>query len=329
MVDNVPDSGPQRGDGRGEQGGGGPHPVKGPTDLPKESWRGVLKRTVREFREDNLTDWAAALTYYGVLSIFPALLALVSILGLLGTSSIQPLIDNVGKLAPGTIRTVLNSMLTQLQNGQGKAGLALAIGIVVALWSASGYIAAFMRASNAVYDIGEGRPAWKTLPTRFGITVAVIVLLAAIAVGVVFTGSLAHETGRVLGVGNTGLTVWTYAKWPVMIVLFSLVIAVLYWFAPNVRRGFRWISLGSILAVLIWIIASAAFGAYVANFSSYDQTYGSFAAIIIFLVWLWVSNIAILLGLEFNAELERGRAIEEGHPPDDEPYAEPRDTRKL
>ncbi|MFD3918522.1 YihY/virulence factor BrkB family protein [Streptomyces sp. NPDC058595] len=329
MVDNVPGGGPDRGNGRGKKGGGDPDPVKGPTDLPKESWRGVLKRTVREFKEDNLTDWAAALTYYGVLSIFPALLALVSILGLLGTSSIQPLIDNVGKLAPGTIRTVLTSMLTQLQNGQGKAGLALAIGIAVALWSASGYIAAFMRASNAVYDIGEGRPAWKTLPTRFGITVVVIVLLAAIAVGVVFTGSLAHKTGRVLGVGNTGLTVWTYAKWPVMVLLFSLVIAVLYWFAPNVRRGFRWISLGSVLAVLIWIIASAAFGAYVANFSSYDQTYGSFAAIIIFLVWLWVSNISILLGLEFNAELERGRAIEEGHPPDDEPYTEPRDTRKL
>jgi membrane protein len=333
MADNVPDRGPGRGDGRGDgregQDGVGAHPVKGPMALPKESWRAVLKRTVREFKEDNLTDWAAALTYYGVLSIFPALLALVSILGLVGSSSIQPLIDNVGKLAPGSVRNVLNSMLTQLQNGQGKAGLALAIGIVVALWSASGYIAAFMRASNAIYDIGEGRPAWKTLPIRFGITVVVIILLAAIAVGVVFTGSLARETGRVLGWGDTGVTVWTYAKWPVMIVLFSLVIALLYWFAPNVRRGFRWISLGSILAVLLWIIASAAFGAYVANFSSYDKTYGSFAAVIVFLVWLWISNIAILLGLEFNAELERGRAIEEGHPPDDEPYAEPRDTRKL
>ncbi|MFI6080301.1 YihY/virulence factor BrkB family protein [Streptomyces sp. NPDC051217] len=329
MADGVPDGGPGRGDGENGRDGVGRRPVKGPTDLPKKSWRGVLKRTVREFKEDDLTDWAAALTYYGVLSIFPALLALVSILGLLGTSSIQPLIDNVGKLAPGSVKTVLNSMLTQLQNGQGKAGLALAIGIVVALWSASGYIAAFMRASNTVYDIGEGRPAWKTLPIRFGITVVVIVLLAAIAVGVVFTGSLARETGHVLGMGNTGLAVWTYAKWPVMVLLFSLVIALLYWFAPNVRRGFRWVSLGSVLAVLIWIIASAAFGAYVANFSSYDQTYGSFAAIIIFLVWLWVSNIAILLGLEFNAELERARAIEAGHSPNDEPYSEPRDTRKL
>ncbi|MGP3998867.1 YihY/virulence factor BrkB family protein [Streptomyces sp. 8N706] len=294
-------------------------PVEKPTDLPKQSWLGVLKRTVKEFKADNLTDWAAALTYYAVLSIFPALLALVSVLGLLGRSTIKPLIDNVGGLAPGSVRDILNSMLEQLQSSQGKAGLALIIGIVVALWSASGYIAAFMRASNAVYDIGEGRPIWKTLPTRLAITVVVIVLLAAIAVGVVFTGSLAERTGDVLGLGDTALTVWSIAKWPVLIVLFSLIVALLYWASPNVKRGFRWVTPGSVLAVLIWIIASAAFGLYVANFSSYDKTYGSLASVIVFLVWLWISNIAILLGLEFNAELERGRALESGHPPGEEP----------
>lgn len=304
-------------------------PVKKPTDLPKESWTGVLKRTVKEFKEDNLTDLAAALTYYGVLSIFPALLALMSILGLLGTSSIKPLIDNVGSLAPGAVRDILNSTLTQLESGQGKASAALIIGIAVALWSASGYIAAFMRASNAVYDIGEGRPVWKTLPTRFGITLVVVVLLAAIAIGVVFTGKLAQKTGEVLGMGDTAITVFNYVKWPVLVLLFSFVIALLYWAAPNVKRGFRWVTPGSILAVLIWIAASALFALYVANFSSYDKTYGSLAAVIVFLVWLWISNIAILLGLEFNAELERGRAIEAGHPQEEEPYVEPRDTRKL
>ncbi len=304
-------------------------PAEKPTDLPKKSWGGVLKRTMKEFKEDNLTDWAAALTYYGVLSIFPALLALVSVLGLLGSSTIKPLIDNLGSLAPGAARDILNSMLTQLQSGQGKAGLALIIGIAVALWSASGYIAAFMRAANAVYDIGEGRPVWKTLPTRLAITLVVIVLLAAMAVGVIFTGTLAKKTGEVLGVGDTAITVWNIAKWPVLVLLFSLVLALLYWAAPNVKRGFRWVSPGSILAVIIWIIASALFALYVANFSSYDKTYGSLAAVIIFLIWLWISNIAILLGLEFNAELERGRALEAGHPPGEEPYVEPRDTRKL
>nr|WP_255951300.1 YihY/virulence factor BrkB family protein [Streptomyces sp. ODS25] len=297
--------------------------------MPKRSWQAALKRTPKEFKADNLTDWAAALTYYGVLSIFPALLALVSILGLLGAGTIRPLIDNVGSLAPGSVRNVLNSSLKQLEGGQGGASIGLVVGIVIALWSASGYIAAFMRASNAVYDIGEGRPAWKTLPLRLAITVVVVVLLAAIAVGVVFTGALARRTGTVLGLGDTAVTVWSFAKWPVMVLLFMLIVALLYWASPNVRRPFRWVSPGSTVAVVIWIVASAAFAVYVANFSSYNETYGSLAAIIVFLVWLWISNIAILLGLEFNTELERSRAIDSGHPPGEEPYAEPRDTRKL
>ncbi|MFH8569482.1 YihY/virulence factor BrkB family protein [Streptomyces sp. NPDC017993] len=300
-----------------------------PTALRKRSWKDALKRTLREFQADNLSDWGAALTYYGVLAIFPALLALVSILGLLGSSTIQSLIDNLGSLAPGSVRDVLTNMLEQMEDSQGAASLALIVGIVIALWSASGYVAAFMRAANAIYDIGEGRPVWKTLPVRLGITVVVVVLLALTAIGVVFTGPLAQKMGQVLGLGDTALTVWNFAKWPVLVILVSLIFAVLYWAAPNVRRTFRWVTPGGLLAVVIWLVASALFGLYVANFSSYDKTYGSFAAVIIFLVWLWISNIATLLGLEFNSELERSRAIEGGHPPEEEPYVEPRDTRKL
>jgi membrane protein len=307
----------------------GREPAKGPGDLPKRSWGAVLKRTGKEFKEDGLTDLAAALTYYGVLAIFPALLALVSILGLMGSSAINSVIDNLGSLAPGPVRTTLTSALEQMQGGQGKAGIALIIGILLALWSASGYIAAFMRAGNAVYDIREGRPVWKTIPTRFLTTVAVVLLLALVAIGVVFTGGLAERTGEALGLGDTFLTVWMWAKWPVMILLVSGIIALLYWAAPNVRRRLRWVTPGSLLAVLIWIIASVAFAFYVANFGSYNKTYGSLAAVIIFRVWLWISNIAILLGLEFNAELERERALETGHPEGEEPYAEPRDTRKM
>ncbi|WP_079149000.1 YihY/virulence factor BrkB family protein [Streptomyces agglomeratus] len=316
-------------DGTDRPDAGGQPPAEKPTDLPKRSWWGVLKRTVKEFKEDNLTDWAAGLTYYGVLAIFPALLALVSILGLMGTSTIRPLIDNLGSLAPGAARDILTGILEQLEGKQGRASIAMIIGIVIALWSASGYIAAFMRASNAVYDIGEGRPVWKTLPTRLGITIVVVVLLAVMAVGVVFTGDLAKKTGEILGIGDTAITVWNIAKWPVLVLLFMLIIALLYWAAPNVKRKLRWVSPGSFVAVIIWLIASAAFALYVANFSSYDKTYGSMAAIIIFLIWMWISNIAILLGLEFNAELERGRAIDSGHPPGEEPYVEPRDRRKL
>ena len=323
-----------------DQGDGGDHvrrgadrrgrePAKAPTDLPKQSWWAAVKRTVKEYQADNLSDWAAALTYYGVLSIFPALAALVSIVGLLDSSSIQTLENNVDGLAPGAVRDVLHTALREVQGKTGPATAVLIVGVLLALWSASGYVAAFMRASNRVYDIREGRPAWKTLPTRFGVTVVLVVLLAVIAVGVVFTGTLARRTGRILGVGDAGITAWNYAKWPVMVILFSLILALLYWASPNVKRGLRWVTPGSLLAVVIWIIISAAFGAYVANFSSYDKTYGSLAGVIVFLIWLWLSNIAVLLGLEFNAELERSRAITSGHPPGKEPYSEPRDTRKL
>jgi membrane protein len=304
-------------------------PAKGPTDLPRRSWWAVLKRTAKEYKDDGLPDRAAALTYYAMLAIFPALLALASVVGLLSGSAVNTLIDNVATLAPGAARDVLTTMLEQLQGDRGTASIALIIGVVVALWSASGYVAAFMRAGNAVYDIGEGRPAWKTLPVRLAITAVVTILTAAIAIGVVFTGSLARRAGDVLGMGDTVITVWNIAKWPVLVILVSLVIALLYWAAPNVRRPFRWVTPGSLLAVLIWLLASAAFALYVANFASYNKTYGSLAGVIIFLIWLWISNIALLLGLEFDAELERERALETGHPPDEEPYAEPRDTRKL
>lgn len=324
MAERQPDHG-----GSHRTGSDGAAPAGKPTDLPKPSWRESLKRTAREFKKDNLTDWAAALTYYGILAIFPALLALVSIVGLLSTSSIQSLIDNLGSIAPGAARDVLTNALEQLEHNRGGAVGALVVGIVLALWSASGYIAAFMRASNAVYDIGEGRPAWKTLPTRFGITVVVVILLAALAVGVVFTGNLARKAGDVLGVGDTAVTVWNFAKWPVMALLFLLIVALLYWASPNVRRPFRWVTPGGVVALVIWVVASVLFALYVAHFGSYNKTYGSLAAVIIFLVWMWISNVAILLGLELNAELERARAIEAGHPPGEEPYAEPRDTRKL
>jgi len=303
---------------------------EGPKDLPKRSWLGVLKRTVREFKDDNLTDWAAALTYYGILAIFPALLALVSVLGLIGPSATQPLIDNLGAVAPGPAKQIFTSAIQNLQKNGGAAGLLFIVGIAGALWSASGYVAAFMRASNAIYEVGEGRPIWKTLPTRVLTTVVLLLMLAAVAIGVTLTGGLAEQVGKVLGIGTTAVTVWDIAKWPVILLVVITMFAILYWAAPNVKHPrFRWISPGGVVGVLLWIAASAAFAFYVANFSSYNKTYGALAGIIVFLVWLWISNIAILLGAEFNAELERGRQIEAGHPSEKEPFVEPRDTRKL
>jgi membrane protein len=300
-----------------------------PTKVPGRGWRAVLKGTGREFLDDELPDRAAALTYYGVLAIFPALLVLVSVLGLIGTSATNAVLDNLQKLAPGPAREILHSAVTQLRAGHGTGGIVAVAGLAGALWSASGYIAAFTRAANAVYDIREGRPAWKTMPLRLGLTVVMMVLLLASAVIVVFTGPLAQRVGDILNLGHAAVTVWSIAKWPVLVVLVSLMIALLYWAAPNVRgRGLRWVSPGSVLAVLLWMVLSAGFAAYVANFGSYNKTYGTLAGVIVFLVWLWLSNLAILLGLEFDAELARERAIEGGMPPSAEPYVAPRDTRK-
>jgi membrane protein len=301
-----------------------------PTRLGARSWGGVLKRTVTEFKEDNLTDWAAALTYYGILAIFPALLVLVSILGLIGDSATQPLIDNLGAVAPGPAQEIFTSAIENLQGSRRAAGIFFIVGLAGALWSASGYVAAFMRASNSIYDMEEGRPVWKTLPTRVGLTVVLLVLLAISSIAVVLTGGLAKEVGGVIGLSDTAVTVWNIAKWPVLLLVVSFMFALLYWAAPNVKHPkFRWISPGGVLAVIGWVIASLAFAFYVANFGSYNKTYGALAGPIVFLVWLWISNIMVLLGAEFNAELERGRALEAGMPKDREPFVEPRDTRKM
>jgi membrane protein len=290
----------------------------------------VLKRTVREFKEDNLTDWAAALTYYGILAIFPALLALLSVLGVIGPSATQPLLDNLKTVAPGPANDIVSGAIKNLQKSQGAAGVALIVGVVLALWSASGYVAAFMRASNAIYEVGEGRPIWKTAPTRFLTTLVLVLMLAAVAIAVTVTGPLAQQVGKLVGVGGAAVTAWDIAKWPVVLVVVMTMFAILYWAAPNVKHPrFAWISPGGVVGVVIWLLASAAFAFYVAKFASYNKTYGAMGGVIVFLTWLWISNIAILLGAEFNAELERGRQIEAGHPADREPFLEPRDTRKL
>src|SRR4051812_39750969 len=302
-----------------------------PTDMEGRSWLGTLKRTVTEFKEDNLTDWAAALTYYGILAIFPALLALVSLLGLAGHDTTQSLIDNLGKLAPGPAKDIFTNAIKNLQKSQGAAGIMVIVGLALALWSASGYVAAFMRASNAIYDVGEGRPIWKTAPTRFLTTLVLLLMLAAVAIAVTFTGPLAKQAGNVLGLGSTAISVWNIAKWPVILIVVMTMFAILYWAAPNVKHPkFQWVSPGGIVGVLLWLAASAAFAFYMASFASYNKTYGALGGVIVFLVWLWISNIAVLLGAEFNAELERGRQMEAGHvDADQEPFLEPRDTRKM
>ena len=303
-----------------------------PTDLGTRSWWGVLKRSVREFRADNLTDWAAALTYYGILSIFPALLVIVSILGLIGESATQPLLDNLATVAPGPAQEIFTSAIQNLNQSQGAAGILFVVGLVTALWSASSYVGAFMRASNSIYEVGEGRPFWKLRPVQVAITLVMMILLVIGSVAVVVTGPLAEEVGNVIGLGSAAVTAWDIAKWPVLVLVVSFMFSILYWAAPNVKQpGFRWLTPGGVVAVILWIVASAAFAFYVANFGSYNKTYGSLGGAVIFLVWLWISNIAVLLGAEVNAEVERARELESGVPEERtialEPRSEPKSAR--
>jgi membrane protein len=299
-----------------------------PTELGVRSWFGVLKRTVMEFKADSLTDWAAALTYYAVLSIFPGLVVLLSAFSLV--SDRETATEAIEEVTPDRYSQAVTNFVGSLHDAQASAGVLAIVGLAGALWSASGYVSAFMRAANSIYDVPEGRPIWKTVPIRLGVTIMTGVLLAISAFIVVLTGGVAQRLGDLIGVGEQAVLVWDIVKWPVLVALVSLMLAILFWAAPNARHtGFRWVSPGGVLAVFLWLVASAGFALYVANFASYNKTYGALGGVIAFLVWLWISNIAVLLGAEFDAELERGRAIKAGHPADKEPFVRLRDTRKV
>jgi membrane protein len=308
-----------------------------PTELRKRSWFGVLKRTVTEFRDDNLTDWAAALTYYAVLSIFPAMIALISILGLVvAPATIDRVItETVSALGPSSAIDTFLGPVREITQDRESAGVMLIVGVAVALWTASGYVGAFMRASNAIYEREEGRPFWKLRPFQLFVTLILVLLAALVVLALIVSGPVAEAVGGAVGLGDTAVTAWNYAKWPVLIVVVMFMLAILYWSAPNAKvAGFRWVSPGSVLAVLVWIVASAGFAFYVSQFSSYNKTYGALGGVIVFLVWMWITNLAVLLGAELNAETERGRELEAGVPGAEEeiqaPYREvPKDEREA
>jgi membrane protein len=288
---------------------------RGADDRP--SLFATLRRTFTEFREDNLTDWAAALTYYGLLALFPAMIALVAIVGLFGDpqSTTETITDVVTSIGPQSAADTFADPIKTITSNRGGAGLAFVLGLLVALWSASGYVGAFMRASNVIYETPEGRPFWKLRPLQILVTVIMVLLLAVIATALVLTGPIVDAVAEPIGLSSTAVTVWNIAKWPVLMALFVIMISILYYASPNVKiRGFRWVTPGSVVALVVWIVASAAFAFYVANFGSYNKTYGTLAGMVVLLIWMWITNLAILLGHQFNAERERRLEIEEGVP---------------
>ena len=279
--------------------------------------RATLKRTISEVRDDNLTDWAAALTYYAVLALFPGLIVFVAIVGLVGQhpETTNSLLDIVRDVGPASAVDTFRGPIEGVVKSSGGAGALLGIGLLASLWSASGYVGAFTRACNAIYEVEEGRPFWKLRPLQIAITIAMVLLLALVAISIVVTGPLAESVGNVIGLGDTAVTTWGIAKWPVIVAIVMGMITVLYYVAPNVRQPrLRWVTPGGVLAVVAWLIVSLGFGLYVANFGSYDKTYGSLGGVVVFLVWLWLSNLAILFGAEFDAELERSRQLDAGLP---------------
>jgi membrane protein len=277
----------------------------------------TVKRTIAEFRDDNLTDWAAALTYYSVLALFPGLVVLVAILGLAGQhpQTTDALLEIVRDVGPASAVDTFRGPIESVVKSNGGAGALLGLGLLGAIWSASGYVGAFIRASNAIYEVEEGRPFWKRRPLQIAITVVMVLLLALVAIAIVVTGPLARSIGDVIGLGSTAVTIWSIAKWPVILMVVMGMFAVLYYVAPNVRQPkLRWVTPGGVVAVLAWLVASAGFALYVSNFGAYDKTYGSLGGVVVFLVWLWLSNLALLFGAEFDAELERARELAAGLP---------------
>jgi membrane protein len=299
-----------------------PRKPDSPTQLGKRTWFGVARRAFSEFKDDNVTDWAAALTYYSVLSIFPALIVFVSLLGIFGqgTETVDKLLEIIGNIgAPQDALDALKGPIEGVVTQRGGAGALFGLGLLGALWSASGYVGAFIRASNAIYEVEEGRKFYILRPLQILLTIVGVLLLTVITLAIVSSGSVAQAVGDAIGVGSTVVTIWNIAKWPVIVVIVSLMIAALYHVAPNVKQPkFRWFTLGGFLALVLWVIASIAFGFYVANFGSYNKTYGSLGAVISFLVWLWITNCVILFGAEVNAELERGRELAAGQPAEED-----------
>lgn len=308
-----------------------PRKPASPQDLTRRSWFYVARKTWREFGEDQCTDLAASLTYYSVLAVFPAAIALVSLLGVVSdpADSVSAVLDVMRPLvSPDTLGTI-EPFLTQIAESPG-AGWGLLLGLLGALWSASGYVGAFGRAMNRIYEIGEGRPIWKLRPTMLLITLVILILIAAMALMLAVSGPVAESIGSVVGVSDSAVFVWNIAKWPVVALVAVLVVALLYYATPNIRQPrFRWLSVGAVVAIVVGVLSSVAFSFYVANFSSYNNTYGSMAGVIVALLFLWLVNLALLFGAELDSELERGRQLQAGIAAEKELQLPARDTRNI
>jgi len=301
-----------------------------PWRLRAATWRYIARKVVREFSEDNCTDSAASLTYYAVLSLFPGLIALVSIIGFFGdaeaaTGAIMRVIE---RLAPESVTETLDGVVGAIASSP-SAGFGFVLGLLGAIWFASRYVGAFGRVLNTVYDIDEGRPFWILKPLNLLVTVVMLACVLGMLILLLISGPVADAIGDAFGLGDTVRSVWNVGKWPVLALLVAATVSVLYYGTPNVRQPrLRWIAVGALLAIGLLAAATVGFTLYVRHFADYDRFYGPLAGIVVFLLWLWIANLALLLGAEVDAEMERGRQLQGGIAAEEHIQLPPRSTRQ-
>ncbi|WP_225973163.1 YihY/virulence factor BrkB family protein [Nesterenkonia natronophila] len=289
----------------------------------------ILKSTLREFTTDGCLDLAASLTYRMVLAIFPALIALVSLLSLFGQSgtTVTAVLDEAQGTVPAetwdTVQPALESILTAPAPGVG-----LIIGLLIALWSASSYVKAFGRAMNVIYEVPEGRGGIKLNVQMYLLTALLLVLLTVALMVFVLSGPVAQAVGSAIGLGIVAMTVWNIAQWFLLGFVVIFAVALLYYATPNVQQPkFRWISIGALVAIVVAVLASAGFFFYVSNFGNYNATYGALAGVIILLLWLYIINAILLFGAEIDSEIERARELQAGISAEEDLQLPARDTK--
>ncbi|MUN62599.1 YihY family inner membrane protein [Kocuria sediminis] len=320
---------PETSGGPGEDPDGAGKPSS-PTQITGLSWSYVLRRTVHEFRRDECTDSAAVLTFFAVLSVFPALLAVVSLLGVVGQAeetvgTILRLLHESG--VPAEAVAVLEGPIRELAESSA-AGPALVTGLVGALWTASAYVRAFGRSMNRIYEVEEGRPFWKLYPLMVGVTLVLVALAVGMMLVVLLSGPVAERLGELVDLPGSTLRLWQAARGPVVLALLSFVVALLYSTTPNVRQPrFRWLGIGSVTAIVVMAAATAGFSSYVSRFGNYNTTYGAIGGVIVLLLWIWIMNTVLLAGAEFNAETERARRLQAGIAAEEDLLLPPRDVR--
>ena len=303
-----------------------------PAQLTRPSWSYVLRRSVYEFGRDQCTDSAAVMTFFAVLSIFPGLLTVVSLLGVVGraeatTATLLRLLDEFG--VPEGAVSVLEGPISEL-TGFPAAGLALVTGLIGALWTASGYVRAFGRSMNRIYEVEEGRPVWRLYPAMIGVTLSLVILVVGMILLLLLSGPVAERLGGMVGLGGTALRLWNAARIPVLLTLLAFMVALLYYATPNIRQPrFRWLSIGSAIAIVVMAAATTGFSFYVTHFNDYNATYGAIGGVLVLLLWIWIMNIVLLAGAEFNAETERARELQAGIEAEQSLQLPPRATRQI